>query len=226
MPSGRTSSRKAARAAVRMRFMGMHLPGNIFTSIPCLQGKLYRLFFAPVTGWCLGNCAPHSLLKKRMRRARWKRKPLMPHGTGHGAKTGVFSDAAREARKASAKCAGHRRLQFHAPACDSACRIWGCWSNVTSFSFRAFRFAARCPGTPGQRQRKEQHRPSGGCTPLTAKVRHAGKNHLEWYRIRRTRQMSCEVCRECLRRPALSFPPLRRRLFFGKTKKSGGRNLS
>ena len=41
-------------------------------------------------------------------------------------------------------------------------RIWYCFResgrlpDLISFSFRAFCFATRCPGAPGQRQRKEK----------------------------------------------------------------------
>ena len=114
-------------AAVRLRFF--------------LLKDLYRRIHPPFS---------FGLAQKKTGRGRSKRIGAVTTKTAYFGRlvvnTGVFSDAAREARKAFAKCAGHRRLQFHAPACDSACRIWGCWLDVTSFSFRAFRFATRCPG--------------------------------------------------------------------------------
>ena len=108
-----------------------------------------------------GQCAPHSLFgcaKKRTRRARCKRKRRR-------ARSGAVALRAYGGRRTSA-CSD---FSWHSGTLGSSARSilpsrggWcrprrGARTHLTSFSFRAFRFATRCPGI---RRGRCPHRPA------------------------------------------------------------------
>lgn len=138
--------------------------------------------------------------------------------------------------KAKALCRVRRTVffPFLVPARKLRRKFWQS-PNVTCFSFRAFRFARRCLDAYGQRQRKEQQRQSGD-HPNGSAFSNAGRD-LGKEAVRRAQRSCLPSSSGSLVRPAspigpkadgtkaFSFPPLRRRLFFGKTKKSGGREI-